>query len=574
MHLEINSESAKLLIVDINDNFPIFYKEITEEEFDLKIKEESPASYYRDFMGNFLAGKENEELNKGTTNIYPKIKKSYFEKQNRIITDITIIYQDIYLVSIKGGTSYVPYKSIKRMFEKLLKGKSFESFGITPVETRKPNLPDSDKSEKDSESGLVNKKIVSEKWIMYCFSENSIPVNGGKQNYYGIKEALIEFSEDTAKDNKERWKVNLWSNIYDADKKIENIKDYEGFFGTRVVENKHIYLETTEMALRDEENRRHLRMMLYFGNRIDDIALGVFYNIRFHGALLAGSLVLVKITNDKEKIETYNELNQIKKVKSYELEKDFVKSKTSFKKVIWDFFSRRNLNYLKLPNLESDSDTFHFGIDELAEKLQDLKVKGSGDEVWLSNYDFFMSIPLTFDNNPKTYELHRKIAYDVMAELDKLTSSGKNELNNNQEFENFYFAGKSASNLGDFEYIKERIARDTLDAIERSKIFVLIFPSRKKSVSLEKNNKERIVINKVSSANTELGYAMALKKRIIVFYEKDEKQNLPGNLEYYIISKKGEMFMFDRDDLKKTFKFMDAEFIASINRTLTMYNID
>ncbi|MCU0340119.1 MAG: hypothetical protein MUE30_09545 [Spirosomaceae bacterium] len=354
----------------------------------------------------------------------------------------------------------------------------------------------------------LHEYLTNTKWYLYCYGEES----SGEMNHQGIRKNVITFKKGESKDKKWPIEVHTKRNNTDA--------IYKGVYGFNVTELGRIYLETSGLELYEgdtlKKDERHLRIMIYLGQKQGNLtnikmALGVYYNVRYHGALLAGSALLLK--EDTPKV--YQEFSEIK------TQLITIRDNLSDKeKVVWDFFEERNLNYIKIPHIDTDRD--NYDISALKSKLETLKKEKKEIEIWLKRYDFFISIPLSYNKDNDTFKNNQSVALKLKEALIK----------NNK----VYFAGSKIEEQGPKKEPKEVyhdidqyndyqsvIANDTISALERSEVYILIFPSRK--------DLKNINTIKVSSAITELGIAMGLRKKVIIFHHAHEKENLPANIE-------------------------------------------
>lgn len=161
--------------------------------------------------------------------------------------------------------------------------------------------------------------------------------------------------------------------------------------------------------------------------------------------------------------------------------------------------------------------------------------------------DIFISIPLSYNHNAKEYERNCSIAKELKEELihrynfdpDRIFCScfNKNKKLAFQEYEEY----KGTSLKGFKEVRKE---------IDESKILIFVYPKPYKS-------KDDVL--RISSAVVEIGYALGMKKDVIILYDKSEKENMPKNLMRLNESRS---FDFDTNQsrpIHKMFSYMNYE---------------
>lgn len=124
-----------------------------------------------------------------------------------------------------------------------------------------------------------------------------------------------------------------------------------------------------------------------------------------------------------------------------------------------------------------------------------LKIEEENKETGRS-YDLFVSVPMAAFDEGYEYEVFRASILDAIRGIKKSCS-----------FSNVFFAGQEIGSFKDFESEDLSIVED-YTALKNSKNFVLIYPQKL-----------------ATSALIELGWAMVMKKPIIIFSKK--RDSLP-----------------------------------------------
>ncbi|MEI7583760.1 hypothetical protein [Runella sp.] len=462
-YVEFSTNGAKLFLERIKECFPKFYHNITGEVFSDENLSES--RYWR-VVGEFLSGESKETVGSR----YAELR--YFEKNPLknapLLSNFSILYKDIYRYAylndgkLKGK---IKTETIKGVFAFLFEEKYRNELDYTN------NYNDAIYPEAIHERAILKQN----NWALYCFWEQSELKNEDSLlKKYGIKESLVEFKENIIE-------------IGNINRKGEK-NSYTGEY--KIVKNKEggIYLETK--PLRVNENQRYLRLILFFNkDQINQIALGVYYNVREEGTLFCGTALLLKLDN-KEKIDT------LKKYKC--IIHDEIKGlETKIDNAIIDFLERRDQNFIKIPK-----GLGKFTLEELGKTIEKVRERGINKDVRLYRFDYFLSVPLTYNNSSEesaevTYQTNRNLSVKLSEMLQKFGLKTKYSTCEHTDISKNYK-----------QFIRPGIYEKTFEAIAKSKYFVLLYPKMKYP-----NEKDKI---RLSSSLTELGYAYGLGKKIIL----------------------------------------------------------
>jgi len=461
-----SDEAAEKLLGHLQERFAAWHKDVYETDFEFDISD-------------------------GATKYWEEIGLRLYKK--KIVTAKKRIYE------IKRSLDN------SKLFSEVLK-ETPSNYGPLSDKKKKRNKHSWKKNDQQQILPLY-RDLVSRKWLLFAFTE--VKNHKTHEKYYRIHRSIIQFSENHFPKEKNKWKIKLWALVYGQ------VEEYNGGFGIRKTDNGHIYLESTSLELEDK-NKKHLRMMLYFGlNKINPLGLGVYYNIRYHGALLAGSSILVEVKDEQEYQKLLDNKAYVKTYSEYEeLEENYRDS-------IWKFFERRSMNYIKLPNLGNNigNPYENHSLENLERVIAKHQKISRSKEVWLNKFFGFISIPLTYLDDDSYFQKNKKFALQTIDLLSELFDVKPDK---------FFFAAKKH----DLEKLKidKKIPHLTLSSLERSKVFILLLPKLGASNSTS-------FLNKISSSFTELGYAMALKKKIIIIGEEGTENILPNNLKLLIEQK-------------------------------------
>lgn len=418
-----------------------------------------------------------------------------------MLKDDSVLYEDLYrfIKSDKKTETKISFHAIEGLFKYFFidePDKNPLTFGTWNPQTTTVNSINTDNSARKGENFSTHKKVLMERsWSLFTFWEShdekdprsraAVPGTGGK--LYGIRQSIVKFADG------ERIKVG---NITEDDQ----VSYYEGKYHLRE-ENEFLYLETKPLTVSSE---RYFRLMLYFGKKqISEIALGVYYNVRKLGSLLCGSALLIENpTGAKDDIEAtgciiYDRWDSVPA--------EFA--------TVRQYLERRSLNYIKLP-----SKIDFFRLDELQETLDNLKEKESEWDYRLHKYDYFLSVPLTYNNSADIYDRNSGLAEKLIALLKEQYPNSK-----------YYCACEKVKTLEDYKNLSDKNKyKKALEAIEQSRNFVWLYPRLSVGQSPDDAYNHHI-----SSAIIELGYAMGLKKPIVIFHDHGEEVHLPNILNDY-----------------------------------------
>lgn len=403
-----------------------------------------------------------------------------------------ILYDEVYLFSKHGEknhTGEIKLDVFKGIFEEFFKDELAE---INRVMSESQDLEEDGKGlqflkyghlikKKSGDLGMVITKIPTEitqqEWAMYSFWEENELDDFGQttgRKIHGVLESFIKF-EDT--------KVIVY--YMNSFHKIEKFVGKAHFFES----NEQIYVETELMPLSDQ---RWGRFLFLFGKRVKNLSMGIFYHLRKEGALFSNSAILlsdvaVKSANiaDQKCILHYNTPSS----------------------TLNHFFERRSQNYLKLPRIAD------YDLNTLQDKLSELLSKSTPKDIRLYKHDFFISVPMSYiDEGMVEYNKNKKFCYET---IELLKHHFHLKIN--------YFACKDY----DFEtyqgILRETHYEDSMEGIAESKLFVLLLPD----MQLPSYKSEFAAI-KLSSVWAELGYAIGLKKAILILCDKSFKEKLPN----------------------------------------------
>jgi hypothetical protein len=520
-----------------------FYQKFSDKSFPFKTKN-SPTFWME--VGDFITG--NSYINVSTD------RKLNLRSENPIFTNKGFLYKKVYLYS-KGSDKVensFEFHNIEQLIkiiilenstsdqeqiqEKLL---TYGTIDEIPEKRGRGAHPPSDlfeiKYEESLEIGQKSKKtvkneeeepikiflkaLVAQEWSMYCFWEQTQQTeeNNGHKTY-GIKQSLVKFTNEVIK----------IANTESLGQKSFYIGTYKLF-----IKDNHFYIETNALTLNGENLDSHLRIILYFGNKgIDEIGLGVYYNVRSSGALHSGTLIFSKISILS--VKNYHRLKQEHCIVHTDWnEFDDILIKT--------YFERRDLNLIKVPNIST-----RYSRGELEDVLETLKSKRNTD-IRLFKYYCFFSIPLTFDvdnDGNDCYIQNRKLALKI----EKLLIRNKFIKPQN------YLACRKDKTKYLFEnHSKTGNVNDTLNSIAESQYFVLIYPKmiypQKQNHANKDNNDNSRHQTSISFAIIEIGYALGLGKKVIILCESTEMNHLPKGLKA-LLNESVFIFPFEMRNIK------------------------
>lgn len=337
-----------------------------------------------------------------------------------------------------------------------------------------------DKYENQEMSSEIPPSLTQATWSLYSFWEENEydelkQTTGGKK--YRILQSLVKFEEDKI--------------IVQYANKFEEFEEFEGkIYGFTHHEQK--YFETDLMPLSDN---RKVRIMFLFGEEIGELAMSIFYNVRSEGALFSGSGLLVRERKEAKQLIENSKCILHQRIDS---------------QVISHFFERRSQNYLKLPRITE------YNLKSLQEKLNLLLWKGVVKDIRIYKHDFFVSIPMAYITEGEVeFNKNKKFCHNTIEILKK-----------NFGFETNYFACEKY----DFDTYETMMRgthyEDSMEGIAESKLFVLVIPNM-----IFPSHDSELSSVRFSSVWTELGYAIGLKKPILVICNRDLKAKLPNIVE-------------------------------------------
>ncbi len=314
-------------------------------------------------------------------------------------------------------------------------------------------------------------------WSLYSFWEenelnNQKETTGGKK--YRILQSLVKFEED---------KITLhYTN------KFEIIEEFSGEIHAFDYHGQ-TYFETNLMPLSDD---RKVRIMFLFGEKMADLAMSIFYNIRSEGALFSGSGLLVKETETSKILIENSKCILHQRVDN---------------QTISHFFERRSQNYLKLPRITD------YNLDGLQKKIEMLLEKDVPKDIRIYKHDFFISIPMAYiSDSDIEFNQNKKFCHGTIDILKESFGFTKN-----------YFACEKY-NYETYETMMRGIHyEDAMEGIAESKLFVLVIP-KMEFPSLD----SELSAVRFSSVWAELGYAIGLKKPILIVCGGNFESKLPN----------------------------------------------
>jgi hypothetical protein len=401
----------------------------------------------------------------------------------------------------------VPHKTIKAFLEKYFPQVYETNYqnNLGKFSNEPKNNDDKEEKEKVDSAYL---DLMKSDWRLYTFGEkseiqavDSLGKSKTKRLYY-LKERPVRFIDDNMNVTK---KIIRFINSDDVSGKVQNT--YEGYykcFPKKKNGKTLIYLETD--AIECEKVNRHLRIILLFGETINEIAIGSFSGIRDGGALFTGAAILVKVQKG-----------------------DFVEAKCEFHQSFVDkplrgairmLLERRSRSFIKLPR-----DLENFTLQGLKEKLikqkEDERKQWEVREVQIYRYDAFVSIPLFYDeSNIKRFNNNKEM---LLCTIDKL----KNEFNlktiTHGIIKNINTDGESMPN-------PDSAFDSNFDHITQSDFFIMILPEIDFPYN-SKNNRQSS--SKLSTAFLELGFAWAQRKKIVIICTKKMEEILPNSIKQF-----------------------------------------
>jgi hypothetical protein len=406
--------------------------------------------------------------------------------------------------------------------------KELEDGKDTPIGILKPK--EGKRNPKGKEIEVFN-DLKDTVWVLYTYAEKSVSTQdfgGGYQTkrVSYIKERKVVFKKDITTDYKLRIII---SNSEDADKVFVNknhkklINQYQGTckIFTKLKKNGQIsYVETDAM---DGETDRHLRLIMTFGEKVNEIAVGSFSGIRDGGALFAGAAVLVKMdkiikTDVNLQIEENDKKLTIEQERLKNLTCDFHFSfmHKPLRAAVRMYLERRGRSYIKSPRHLAE-----FTIEGLKQNLLELRKfereKWEPRNVVINRFDAFISIPLFYENNKQQFNNNTEMLY----EMERI-------LLDNFNFRACSFGLSKHKNkpIGGVPQT-DKAFESNFDHITQSNLFILILPDIHFPYNSDMPNA------KISTSLLELGFAWGLRKRIMIFCTEKMEEVLPNSIKGY-----------------------------------------
>ena len=281
-----------------------------------------------------------------------------------------------------------------------------------------------------------------------------------------------------------------------------------------------IYLETDAM---DGDTDRHLRLLLTFGETVNEIATGSFSGIRDGGALFAGAAVLVKMdklvkTNNDSNVEVNQNqlLLEQERLKNLTCDFHFSFIHKPLRAAVRMYLERRGRSYIKSPRRLEE-----FTLEGLKQNLLELRKyereKWEPRNVVINRFDAFISIPLFYENNKQQFNNNTEMLYEMERILVK-----------DFNFHNCSFGLSKHKNTANWKIPNnDKAFESNFDHITQSNLFILILPDIHFPYNAEIPNA------KISTSLLELGFAWGLRKRIIIFCTEKMEEVLPSSIKNY-----------------------------------------
>lgn len=421
----------------------------------------------------------------------------------KLVSDKSIFY-DIYngMKNHKDEFTRVPFKTIE-VFLKTHFSKVFEidyngEYGNKIVEVVNKSPLAKEGNDKLVES--IYETLSNHDWWLYTFGEkslnlkkDSVGIAPSKRIFY-VKERPVQF---TGKGGEKRQITIVNSDDLVTFKQYKYEGPYNVFTKPKA-QKSYIYLETKAL---EGENDRHLRIMLSFGESIDEIGLGTFSGIRDGGALFAGTALLVKGAKG-----------------------DFQKGKCTFydsftekplKAAIRMILERRGKAFIKLPS-ELDTYTLSGLKTYLLKQRVDERTNWETRDVHVYRMNAFISIPLFYSSTPSSvFENHKAILLHTQQYLQ----------------DNYSLPTITHGIIKHLEIEKETIPNNfnvfdtNFDHITQSNFFIQLLPN----IEFPYND-DKI---RLSTAFLELGFAWGLRKKILIICTQKMFEALPKSIAQF-----------------------------------------
>ena len=257
---------------------------------------------------------------------------------------------------------------------------------------------------------------------------------------------------------------------------------YTDYFGSVILDSNRLVFE---LKTHTEEKDLKINMLINSGT-IFPFAGGIYTNVDYRGALIAGTMLMERVFNEKT-------------IQSEDFKPEFFaigsKEYRTLEPSIRKYFRKKQLNFLKVP-IEFSS------LNDLNLWLQRKKIEQRFQPDRYTNFDFdvFISSPVS-SIDEKKYPISRSEILKVIEALKR-----------HKGFNSIHYVGQEHESNTDLWKRNVVEYNKVLKNIENSRYFILIYP-------------EKVV----SSALVETGWALCLKKPIIIFHK--QKENLPFILQ-------------------------------------------
>lgn len=352
-------------------------------------------------------------------------------------------------------------------------------------------------------------EIINKDWCLYSYwEENELDkfkqTTGRKRR--GILQSYLKFEEN---------KLTL----YYMDRN-DNIEKFVGKAHSFIANNQ-LYIETELMPL---GHNRWVRLLLLFGKELQKLALGLFYNFGEEGSLFSGSAILL---NDAD-------------INGTEIQtKNCILHYTTSSTTLNHFFERRSHNYIKLPRIVD------YNLTNLQEKLSSLLAKSTPKDIRIYKHDCFMSVPLSYiEQGMAEYDKNKRFCLETVSLLKKYF-----------KFDAHYFACENYDFKTYEDILRETHYQDSMEGIAESQLFVMLLPN----MQLPSNTPEHSAV-RLSSVWAELGYAIGLRKPILILCDKTFQDKLPN-----IVNALDNQIMVATPDMYDTER-MQSWFEIEVNR--------
>ncbi len=532
-----------------------------------------PEINFLDDKGKEIRSKKDRyECYTKSINLLKASEPYYYFTRMELFYDLTIT---------KSVYSY-PYEKIKNFLEDFFKEYDFENseknahlVDIGKVEEAiKEKFNDLNNGNSKIDSSLrknenaeqvidrkpTDKALEQYDWILYTYGEKRINLPDGNTptRVFYVKERPVQFQDKKIMlKNSDRAKI-IFRDDNDRNRKglvvEKSEKTYHGEYQVFNRKNESgetmIYIETESLK---GENNRHYRLILTFGEEIDEIALGTFSLIKDSGTLLAGSALLVR----KEK--GYFEKNKCKFYPTFKNDANTIDSRP-----IRMLLEKRSRAYIKLPKVLDKYTLRNLELYLLEQKRNERKDYESR-EVIIHRKDAFVSIPLNCNGSEASnkYNGILKKAVQILKEqpynLSEITYGTIKHEEHESSLKTSHKKNKKANHIQLESPGSREEYESNFDKIIQSNLVIFIFPeilfpyeteiksSKKGSngnidnistalMEMEtKSSKESSNgnINNISTAFMELGFAIGLRKKILILTSEKVFKTFPSIIKKF-----------------------------------------